>query len=411
MYHGNVVSLLEDSMYHSVSVSDRGKAMPASPIRKLHPFGVAAKAEGVTVYHLNIGQPDIKTPEELIRGYREFNDPVLPYGPSQGLAVYQSKLVTYYSRFGIDVTEENIFVTTGGSEAIIFSLMAITDPGDEVIIPEPFYTNYNGFSTMAGAVVRPLTTTLEENFSLPDLDSLESLITEKTKAIVLCSPGNPTGAVFKREKLEGVAEIARRRGLYLIADEVYREFVYDGNTHTSILELPDLEDNAVVVDSISKRYSACGARIGCIVSRNMDFMDAILRLGQARLCPPTVDQIAAMHAIDTPQSYFDEVLAEYDSRRKLLHRRLNSMGVECKLPGGAFYMVARLPVPSADDFAAWLLKEHRHENSTVMIAPAEGFYATPGLGTNEARLAYVLNCDDLSKAMDSFEVALKRYPG
>ena len=390
-------------------VSSRGKAMPASPIRKLHSFAVQAQEEGVHVFHLNIGQPDIKSPIELLRGYREFSDPVLPYGPSAGLPVYIKKLVTYYERWGIPLAERDVFVTTGGSEAIILTLMAIADHGDEIIIPEPFYTNYNGFAMMAGLSVKPVTTRLEDNFALPPLQELERLIGSRTRAIVLCSPGNPTGAVFTREELEGVADIARRHGLFVIADEVYREFVYDGKKHVSILEIPGIDEHAIMVDSISKRYSACGARVGCIVSRNHDFLSSILRFGQARLCPPTVDQIAAANAVDTPADYFAAVLEEYDCRRKLLHRRLSDMGVECKLPGGAFYMVARLPVADADHFATWLLKEHRHEGTTVMIAPANGFYATPGLGQNEARLAYVLNCGDLDRAMDALAAGLEAY--
>jgi len=390
-------------------VSSRGKAMPASPIRKLHSFAVQAQEEGVHVFHLNIGQPDIKSPIELLRGYREFSDPVLPYGPSAGLPVYIKKLVTYYERWGIPLAERDVFVTTGGSEAIILTLMAIADHGDEIIIPEPFYTNYNGFAMMAGLSVKPVTTRLEDNFALPPLQELEQLIGSRTRAIVLCSPGNPTGAVFTREELEGVADIARRHGLFVIADEVYREFVYDGKKHVSILEIPGIDEHAIMVDSISKRYSACGARVGCIVSRNHDFLSSILRFGQARLCPPTVDQIAAANAVDTPADYFAAVLEEYDCRRKLLHRRLSDMGVECKLPGGAFYMVARLPVADADHFATWLLKEHRHEGTTVMIAPANGFYATPGLGQNEARLAYVLNCGDLDRAMDALAAGLEAY--
>lgn len=390
-------------------VSSRGKAMPASPIRKLHSLAVEAQAEGVHVFHLNIGQPDIESPPELLRGYREFCDPVLPYGPSAGLPAYIKKLVTYYARWGIPLEERDIFVTTGGSEAIILTLMAIGDHGDEVIIPEPFYTNYNGFAMMAGITVRPLTTTLEDNFALPPLHKLERLVGSRTRAIVLCSPGNPTGAVFTRDELEGVADIARRHGLFVIADEVYREFVYDGKKHVSILELPGIEEHAIMVDSISKRYSACGARVGCIVSRNRDFMSSIMRFGQARLCPPTVDQIAAANAVDTPASYFEKVLEEYDCRRRLLHRRLCEMGVECRLPGGAFYMIARLPVADADHFAAWLLKEHRHDGTTVMIAPANGFYATPGLGRNEARLAYVLNCGDIDRAMDALASGLAAY--
>jgi aspartate aminotransferase len=390
-------------------LSRRGSAMPASPIRKLHPFAVAAKAEGVHVYHLNIGQPDIETPETMRQGYQEYHDTVLPYGPSAGLPEYLSKLVTYYGRFGISVTEEDLFVTTGGSEAIIFAMMAAADHGDEIIIPEPFYTNYNGFATMAGVTVKPLTTRLEDNFALPSLEHLEALIGPRTRAVVLCSPGNPTGAVYSRDELEGVAQLARKHGLYLVADEVYREFVYDGRKHFSVLELPDLEENAVVVDSISKRYSACGARVGCIASRNHHFMDAILRMGQARLCPPTVDQRAAARAVDTPEEYFETVLSEYDCRRNLLFNRLQTMGVECKLPEGAFYMIARLPVDDADDFAVWLLREHRHNGSTVMIAPAAGFYATPGLGKNEVRIAYVLNCNDLEHAMDALEAGLGTY--
>ncbi len=396
-------------MTRSPAISARGKAMPPSPIRKLHSLAVEAERGGTHVFHLNIGQPDIPSPPELLRGYREFGDALLPYGPSAGLPFYIKKLIAYYERWGIPLKERDILVTTGGSEAIILTLMAIGDHGDEIIIPEPFYTNYNGFAMMAGLKVTPLTMRLEDNFALPPLHKLEQLIGSRTRAIVLCSPGNPTGAVFTREELEGVADIARRHGLFIIADEVYREFVYDGRKHVSILEIPGLEDHAIMVDSISKRYSACGARVGCIVSRNHEFMSAILRFGQARLCPPTVDQIAAAHAVDTPPSYFEEVLAEYDCRRRLLHRRLMEMGVECRLPAGAFYMVARLPVQDADHFAAWLLKEHRHEGTTVMIAPANGFYATPGLGTSEARLAYVLNCADLERAMDALAAGLATY--
>ncbi|MCU0612018.1 MAG: pyridoxal phosphate-dependent aminotransferase [Candidatus Eisenbacteria bacterium] len=390
-------------------VSFRGKAMPASPIRKLHSLAVEAQEQGIHVFHLNIGQPDIASPTELLRGYREFSDALLPYGPSAGLPGYIRKLVTYYERWGIALSERDVFVTTGGSEAIILTLMAIADHGDEIITPEPFYTNYNGFATMAGVSVKALTTRLEDNFALPSMDRLEALVSPKTRAIVLCSPGNPTGAVFTREELEGVAAIARRRGLFIIADEVYREFVYDGKRHVSILEIEGIVENAVVVDSISKRYSACGARVGCILSRNHDFMNSILRFGQARLCPPTVDQIAAGNAVDTPQEYFNKVIEEYDCRRRLLYRRLTEMGVECRLPGGAFYMVARLPVANADHFAAWLLKEHRHEGTTVMIAPANGFYATPGLGQDEARLAYVLNCGEIDRAMDALATGLQRY--
>ncbi len=392
-------------------VSGRGQAMPASPIRKLHPFAVEAEASGAHIFRLNIGQPDIETPVEMLRGYQEFSYKVIPYGPSAGLPEYVRKLVEYYGRFGIDLAEKDLFVTTGGSEAIIFALMACADQGDEVIVPEPFYTNYNGFATMAGVTIKPLTTKLEDNFALPPLEQLEALIGSRTRAIVLCSPGNPTGAVYSRKELDGVAEIAKRHGLYLIADEVYREFVYDGKRHVSILEIPGIEQHAIVVDSISKRYSACGARVGCIASRNTDFLDSVLRLGQARLCPPTVDQLAAARAVDTPPSYFEEVLKEYDDRRRLLFDRLKNMGVQCKLPSGAFYLIARLPVKSADDFAIWLLREHRYNGTTVMIAPAEGFYATPGLGRREARLAYVLCCKDIEKAMDSFEAGLKAYGG
>jgi len=392
-------------------VSNRGQAMPASPIRKLHPFAVEAEASGAHIFRLNIGQPDIETPVELLRGYHEFSYKVLPYGPSAGLPEYLRKLVEYYGRFGIDLAEENLFVTTGGSEAIIFALMACTDQDDEIIIPEPFYTNYNGFATMAGVTIKPLLTRLEDNFDLPPLDQLEALVGPKTRAIVLCSPGNPTGAVFSRDELYGVGEIAKKHGLFLIADEVYREFVYDGREHASILAIPGIEPYAIVVDSISKRYSACGARVGCIASRTTDCLDSILRLGQARLCPPTVDQLAAARAVDIPPSYFEEVLKEYDDRRRLLHGRLRNMGVQCKLPSGAFYLIARLPVESADDFAAWLLKEHRHNGTTVMIAPADGFYAPPGLGRNEARLAYVLRCEDIERAMDSFEAGLRAYGG
>ncbi len=393
-----------------MELSRRALEIQASPIRKLMPYAVAAKAKGIKVYHLNIGQPDIPTPPEMIEVYHNFSDKVLAYGPSQGLDVYREGLVKYYQKLGIELVPNDIIVTTAGSEAITFALMVVGEVGDEVIVPEPFYTNYNGFATMAGINLKPLTTYAETGFALPDSEVIESLIGPKTKAIMLCNPGNPTGTVYSKEEIFRVAAIAKKHNLYMISDEVYREFVYDGAKHTSVMEVPDFEDNAIMVDSVSKRYSACGARIGCIISKNKALMDAVLKFAQARLCPPTVDQLAANACVYLKEEYFTQLNTEYKARRDLVMEELEKIpGIVCKKPQGAFYIVAKLPIEDAEDFIIWLLTEYNVNNETVMAAPVEGFYATPGMGRNELRLAYILCKEDLKKAMHIFRSGLEAY--
>lgn len=393
-----------------MKLSKRALEIQASPIRKLMPYAISAKNKGIHVYHLNIGQPDIPTPPEMIKVYHEFSEKVLAYGPSQGLEVYQKGLVEYYKKQGIELSTQDIIVTTAGSEAITFALMVIANEEDEVLVPEPFYTNYNGFATMASIRLKPITTYAETGFALPSNEEIEKLISLKTKAIMLCNPGNPTGTVYSRKDIYRIADIAKKHGLYLISDEVYREFIYDGMSHTSVLDVPDFEDNAIMVDSVSKRYSACGARIGCIVSRNKELMNATLKFAQARLCPPTVDQLAANACVNLPQSYFDDIVQEYQDRRDLVYNELTSIdGVVCLKPEGAFYIVAKLPIDDAEDFVIWLLNNYSIDGETVMAAPAEGFYATPGLGKNELRLAYILNKNDLKKAMQIFKTGLSEY--
>jgi aspartate aminotransferase len=391
-----------------LKISSRNEIMQASPIRKLAPLAVKAKSEGVHVYHLNIGQPDIKTSQKMIDAYHQIPD-VIEYGPSEGLHSYRTKLVQYYKKMNIDVTASNIFITTGGSEAIIFTLLSALSPGDEVVIPEPFYTNYNGFAVMAGVNVVPVTTKIENGFDLPDMKEFEAKLTPRTKAIVICNPGNPTGAVFKKERLQELVEFARKHNLYVISDEVYREFTYDCKA-TSILQFDDFEENAVMIDSTSKRYSACGSRVGCIVTRNKELLGLVLKFGQARLCPPSVDQQAAEAAVDTPDSYFEEVHKEYTKRRNVAYKELKKIpGAEVPMPMGAFYMVVGLPIDDADDFAKWLLTDFRHNKETTMVAPASGFYATPGLGKNQIRIAYVLKEEDLIKAINILKIGLEEY--
>jgi aspartate aminotransferase len=394
------------------NLSLRGQSMPPSPIRKLVPFADKAKEMGRHVYHLNIGQPDIHTPNTYWDAIKHHGRKVLEYGPSAGLTSYRKKLVEYYKRLNIDVTLDEILVTTGGSEAIIFTLMAICDPGDEIIVPEPFYTNYNGFAIEAAAKIVTITSGVEDGFQLPPIDSIREKITDKTRAILFCNPNNPTGYVYSREEMEALRDIAIEYDLFLLADEVYREFCYDGLTHTSVMHLSGLEDRAVLLDSISKRYSACGARIGCIVTKNKAIISTALKFGMARLCPPTLGQLGAEAGIDTPDIYFDEVLQEYTERRDVMVKMLSEMpGVVAPNPKGAFYLVARLPVHDADAFAQWLLTDFHVDNETVMVAPANGFYSTPGLGQDEVRIAYVLNVNDIKKAMHILSEALKVYPG
>jgi len=393
-------------------ISNRGVQMPPSPIRKLTPFADAAKKKGTKVYHLNIGQPDIETPPAIIEAVHKADVKVLEYSPSQGFESYRKKLAGYYAKRGIQVTENEIIVTTGGSEAILFALMACLNPGDEVIIPEPFYANYNGFAVSAAIRVVPINSSIEENFALPPIEAFEKAVTPSTKAILICNPNNPTGYLYSKEELEILRNICLKHNLFLFSDEAYREFCYDGQSHISALQLDGLEEHAVLMDTISKRYSACGARIGALVTRNKEVLNAVLKFAQARLSPPTFEQILGEAACDLPDNYFDSVLAEYASRRDLLVRRLQAIpGVTCPNPGGAFYAMAKLPVKSSEDFCQWLLEEFSHEGATVMMAPASGFYATPGLGKDEVRLAYVLNDEAINKAMDCLEAALKAYKG
>jgi len=393
-----------------MKLSNRAINVQASPIRKLMPFANEAKKKGKKIYHLNIGQPDIETPREMLDVYKNYEDKVLAYGPSQGLEIYRENLIRYYGRHKINIDVNDIIVTTAGSEAIIFAMMTTCNDGDEIIVPEPFYTNYNGFATMTGVKLVPLTTYAEEGFKLPSDEKIEPLITKKTKAIMLCNPGNPTGAVYPAEDMKRIADIAMKHNLFVISDEVYREFIYDGLIHTSILTIPGLEDKAIMVDSISKRYSACGARIGCLISRNKEFMSAALKFAQARLCPPTIDQLAANACIDIKDDYFVRILKEYDMRRKLVFEELQKIDdIICVIPKGAFYIIAKLPIDNAEHFTKWMLEEFSLENETVMFAPAEGFYATPGLGKNEIRIAYILNEIDLKKAMKIFRLGLEKY--
>lgn len=392
-------------------ISDRGVQMPPSPIRKLTPYADAAKKKGLKVYHLNIGQPDIETPPTIIEAVHQANVKVLEYSPSQGFESYREKLAGYYASRDIQVSPNQIIVTTGGSEAISFALMSCLNPGDEVIIPEPFYANYNGFAVSAAIKVVPINSSIEENFALPPIEAFEKAVTSRTKAILICNPNNPTGYLYSKEELEVLRDICLKHDLFLFSDEAYREFCYDGQTHISALQLEGLEQHAVLLDTISKRYSACGARIGALVTHNEAVLNAVLKFAQARLSPPTFEQILGEAACDLPNDYFDAVLAEYASRRDLLVKRLRGMeGVTCPNPGGAFYAMAKLPVDNSEIFCQWLLEEFEHEGATVMMAPASGFYATPGLGTNEVRLAYVLNEEAINKAMDCLQAALKVYP-
>ena len=393
-------------------ISDKGIRMPESPIRKLVPFAEAAKKEGKTVFHLNIGQPDIKTPEVALEAIHNFSDKVVEYSHSAGFESYRKGLASYYQNLGIDINHENIMVTTGGSEALLFGLNSCLDAGDEIIIPEPFYANYNGFSISAGVNVKPIGTNINNGFALPAIEEFEKLITPKTKAILICNPGNPTGYLYSKEELETLKDIVIKHDLFLFADEVYREFCYDGNQHHSVLNMQGMEKNTIVIDSTSKRFSMCGIRIGCIVSKNKEVMDTALKFAQARLSPPTFGQVAGEAALNTPISYFEEVSAEYVERRDLLIDGLNKIeGVVCPKPKGAFYCIAELPVDDADKFAQWLLEDFSYEGATIMVAPAAGFYSTPNTGTKQVRIAYVLNKESLQKAVKCLEEALKVYPG
>ncbi len=393
-------------------ISQKAIDMPASPIRKLVPYAEKAKKSGKTVYHLNIGQPDIETPEVALKAIRNFEPKVIEYSHSAGFESYRTKLAATYQKSGLPVNTEDIIITTGGSEALIFGFMSTCNPGDEVIIPEPFYANYNGFAVMAGLEVVPVTANIESGFALPPVAQIEAKITAKTKAIVICNPGNPTGYLYSKEELEQLRDIVKKHDLFLFADEVYREFCYDGAQPFSVLNLEGIENNVIMIDSVSKRYSMCGARIGALVSKNKEVMAAALKFGQARLSPPTVDQVASEAALETPQSYFNDVVAEYVERRNIMVDGLNAIpGVFCPKPSGAFYCVAKFPVDNAEKFCQWLLEDFEFEGQTVMMAPANGFYATPGAGEQEARIAYVLNKENLKNAVICLAEALKVYPG
>ncbi|MBK5192137.1 MAG: pyridoxal phosphate-dependent aminotransferase [Flavobacteriaceae bacterium] len=391
-------------------ISAKGSSMPESPIRKLVPYAEAAIKKGRKIYQLNIGQPDIKTPKQALDAVRNHDIEVLSYSHSAGFASYRKKLAAYYSKRNIPVNREEIIITTGGSEALLFAMGTIADAGDEIIIPEPFYANYNGFATSSGVKIVPVESKIETNFALPPIKEFEKLITPKTKAILICNPGNPTGYLYTEEEIKQLAEIAIKYDIFLVADEVYREFAYDGAKHFSIMSIPGLENNAIMIDSVSKQYSMCGARIGCLVSRNKEVIATAMKFAQARLSPPTFAQIASEAALSTPQSYFDEVIEEYTSRRNLLVSGLEAIeGVTVARPNGAFYCIAALPVKNADDFAKWLLEEFQLDNETVMVAPAAGFYSTPNTGLNQVRIAYVLKKEDLKRSLVLLKEALKAY--
>lgn len=394
------------------SISQKAQAMPESPIRKLMPYAMAAKAAGKRVLHLNIGQPDIKTPEGVMQTLRHLDREVIEYSNSEGFESYRVKLAAYYQSKDIPVQPEHIMITTGGSEALVFAMMTCFDPGDEVIIPEPYYANYSGFATMAGVKVVPVTSKIENGFALPKTELFEDLINERTRGIVLCNPGNPTGYLYTKEEVKAIGALARKHDLYILADEVYREFCYDGAEPFSTFNLDGVDDNVILIDSVSKRYSMCGARIGAMITRNTKVRSAAMKFAQARLSPPTLGQIAGEAAIDTPQSYFDDVIEEYVARRNFAVKALNDIpGVLCPMPRGAFYCIARLPIDDSDKFCQWLLESFTVDNTTVMLAPATGFYITKGLGKQEVRLAYVLKLAELKKAMHIIKSALEVYPG
>ncbi|PAW92092.1 aspartate aminotransferase [Mucilaginibacter sp. MD40] len=393
-------------------ISQKGLQMPASPIRKLTPFADNAKAEGKKVYHLNIGQPDIETPEGMLDAIKNIDFKVWAYTASEGTLSYRKKLVEYYNKLGYNITPDNIIVTTGGSEAITIAMMTCLNEGDEVIIPEPFYANYNGFANQTDVVVKPILSYIENGFALPPIAEFEKVISERTKAIIICNPNNPTGYLYSKEELEALKELCLKYDLYLFSDEAYREFCYDGRSFTSPMHLDGLDENVVVMDTVSKRYSACGARLGCLITKNKEVIATGLKFAQARLSPGMVEQIAGEAAVDTPDEYFEAVNKEYTSRRDTLVNALNQMdGVYCPNPGGAFYVVAKFPIDNADKFCQWMLESFNYNNQTVMMAPATGFYSTPGAGANEVRMAYVLNNQDLAKAMECLDEGLKQYPG
>lgn len=395
-----------------LQISDKGKAVPASPIRKLVPYANKAKERGIRVFHLNIGQPDITTPEIALEVVRRLQISVIEYTDSAGNHTLRSALAGYYQRLGIHITEDNILITTGGSEAILFAFMSTLNEGDEIIIPEPFYANYTAFAVMVGAKIKTVTATIENGFALPPISEFEKLITPRTKGIVIINPNNPTGYLYSKEELEALAGIVKKHDLYLYSDEVYRRYCYDGAQHFSVMNLKGIEQNTILFDSMSKRYSECGIRVGAIITRNQDILAASLKFGMARLCPPALGQIAAEASLETSDEYFHNVHEEYVRRRNFMVEALNKIpGVVCPMPKGAFYSIVKLPVDDAEKFAQWLLEEFDYNGQTVMLAPASGFYHTPGLGKNEVRVAYILKTSDLQKAIEVLAEALKVYPG
>lgn len=395
-----------------LQISEKGKSVPASPIRKLVPYADKAKARGIKVYHLNIGQPDIATPAIALQAIRQMNLEVIEYTASGGNLSLRKKLSEYYQRLGVSICEDDVLITTGGSEAILFAFMSTLNEGDEIIIPEPFYANYTTFAMMVGAKIKPVTARIEEGFALPPISEFEKQITPRTKGIVIVNPNNPTGYLYSQKELEDLANIVKKHDLFLYSDEVYRHYCYDGCEHFSVMNLKGIEQNTILFDSMSKRYSECGIRVGAIITRNKEILSAALKFGMARLCPPALGQIVAEASLDTPDEYFKSTHKEYTIRRDFMVHALNQIpGVICPIPKGAFYSIVRLPVDDADKFAQWLLEDFSYEGQTVMLAPASGFYHTPGLGKDEVRIAYVLNINDLKKSMEVLAVALKSYPG
>lgn len=393
-------------------ISQKGLNMPESPIRKLVPFAEEAKKKGRKVYHLNIGQPDIETPEVALNAIKNYDEKVVAYSHSAGNISYREKLAEYYKKNNIQVTADDIIVGAGASEAILFAMNSCLDQGDEIIIPEPFYANYNGFATNSGVKVKPIPSSIDSGFALPPISDFEKAITDKTRGIMICNPNNPTGYLYSREELEVLRELVLKYDLFLFSDEVYREFTYDGHKHFSVMQLDGLDEHVIMIDSVSKRYSACGIRIGCMVSRNKEVMRTAMKFAQARLSPPSFGQVAAEAALDTPAEYFDRVMDEYYARRNVVVEEINNMeGAFCPTPKGAFYVVAKLPIDNADRFCQWLLEDFEYNNQTVMLAPATGFYSTEGAGRQEVRISYVLNVDDLKNAMKALSEALKAYPG
>lgn len=391
-------------------ISNKGQAMPESPIRKLFPYAEEAIKKGRKIYQLNIGQPDIKTPAVALAAVKNNDIEVLSYSHSAGFESYRKKLAQYYQKNDINVSAEEIIITTGGSEALLFAMGSIADAGDEVIIPEPFYANYNGFATSSGVTIVPVKSKIEDGFALPPISEFEKLISPRTKAVLICNPGNPTGYLYTKQEIHQLAEMVKKHDLFLVADEVYREFAYEGATHYSIMSIPGLEENAIMVDSVSKRYSMCGARIGCIASKNKEVMKTAMKFAQARLSPPTFAQIASEAALETPKEYFDEVIEEYTSRRNVLISGLEKIkGVKVAKPMGAFYCIAELPIADAEDFAKWLLQSFHLNNETVMVAPAAGFYSTPNTGLSQVRIAYVLKEEDLKRSIEILDAALREY--